>query len=120
MTTPIVHSYSLHAQTGVTAAKKSQVDAASTSDNETPNSSGTLGTGALTRHRYSDVVVGCESPALVGGQKDINKSGDEGIPFKDLDIEDKGNESNEPSLSPDQNLNRWIHNNPNWTTAYVR
>jgi len=89
----------------MTAAKKGQVDVTSTSDNETPNPSGTLGTGAPTRRRYSDVVVGRESPVFVGGQKDLNKSGDEGSPFKDLDSEDKGNESDELSPPPDQNLN---------------
>jgi len=74
MMTPIVHSYSLYTRTGITAAKKGQVNVTSTLDNETLNPSGTLGTGAPTHHRYSDVVVGHESPAFVGGQNSVWRS----------------------------------------------
>ncbi|KIM46695.1 hypothetical protein M413DRAFT_23065 [Hebeloma cylindrosporum] len=120
MTTPSVHPYSLRARTGKAAAKKGPTDAASTSDKDIPNPTGALSTGRTTRRRYSDVVSGHESPELQGGPVVINKSGDEGSTFKDLDRIDKGNESDEPSLSPDQNLNRWVHDNPNLKLVFKK
>jgi hypothetical protein len=84
-------------------AKKGQVNATSTSDNETPNPSGTMDTNETsTRPRYisyGDIVLGRESPNFTGGQLVINKSGDEGGSFKDLDNIDKGNKSDEPKTN---------------------